>query len=331
MAAVGGSNYPNGFMQGIQIRGMPVQILYPGEVFWVNNSTVLAKGAIAGSNTNNGTYRSPFSTMEYAMGRTLANRGDIIAVMPGHAETIDSATDWLLDTAGVAVIGLGSGTRRPTFTFSVAATANIPVSAANISLYNLLFVANFADVTSVFTVSGTALATDFTVDSCEFRDTTASLNFLTILTDNATAQNLQGLKFHNNKIRGLGTTAATTPIKLTSAAHNRVSVTDNNVTLAVLNNTSALIAAGANILLQLEIARNIIFRPNTDTATGGVLLTTSATTDTGMVYDNKMKTLDVAGMIIATTSTALGFTENYISGTADTSGIILPAADSDAA
>ena len=98
-----------------------------------------------------------------------------------------------------------------------------------------------------------------------------------------------------------------------------------------MNNTSALIAAGANILLQLEIARNIIFRPNTDTATGGVLLTTSATTDTGMVYDNKMKTLDVAGMIIATTSTALGFTENYISGTADTSGIILPAADSDAA
>ena len=139
-----------------------------------------------------------------------------------------------------------------------------------------------------------------------------------------------GLVFSKNRISALGTTAATTPIKLTGAAHNRVSVTDNFIVMAVVDNTSALIAAGANVLLSLEIARNVVVRPQTDTATGALLLTTTASTDTGMVYDNYCKTLDVAGMLVAPTLTKLGFTNNLISGTADTSGILIPAADSDA-
>jgi len=43
------SNFPNGFKGGVTIRGIPLQLLNPGEVFWVNNSGVLAKGIVARS------------------------------------------------------------------------------------------------------------------------------------------------------------------------------------------------------------------------------------------------------------------------------------------
>jgi hypothetical protein len=36
------SNFPNGFLDGVTIRGMPIVQLHPGKVWWVNNSSVLA-------------------------------------------------------------------------------------------------------------------------------------------------------------------------------------------------------------------------------------------------------------------------------------------------
>ena len=49
------SNYPNGFLNGVTIRGVPLQQTQPGEVFWVNSTTVVTKNGIGGSDGNNGT------------------------------------------------------------------------------------------------------------------------------------------------------------------------------------------------------------------------------------------------------------------------------------
>jgi muramoyltetrapeptide carboxypeptidase LdcA involved in peptidoglycan recycling len=49
-------------------------------------------------------------------------------------------------TAGIQVIGLGVGAARATFTFTTGATANIPVTAANVTFRNCIFIANFADI-----------------------------------------------------------------------------------------------------------------------------------------------------------------------------------------
>jgi hypothetical protein len=145
---IGGTitNFPDGFANGLSVRGMPLLQMQPGNVFWVNNSTVLNVGANGGSDGNRGTYLSPFATLQYGLNSCTAGRGDIIFVGAGHAETISSATVLSLNMAGVAIVGLGGGSLRPTFTFTTAATANIPVTAANISIQNCLFVANFADV-----------------------------------------------------------------------------------------------------------------------------------------------------------------------------------------
>ena len=91
------SNYPNGFKDGVVLKGVPQEIPNPGKVFWVNNSGVLAEGGVGGSNGNNGSYQKPFETIDYAVSQCKANRGDVIYVMPGHVETISSASGLDLD------------------------------------------------------------------------------------------------------------------------------------------------------------------------------------------------------------------------------------------
>lgn len=321
------SNYPNGFTNGVTIRGVPVTQAHPGKVFWVNNSSVLAStdDGVAGADTpSNGTYQRPFASIDYAIGRCVASRGDIIMVMPGYTETVTLATDIVMDVAGIAIIGLGVGSLRPTITFGAAA-ANIPVTAANMSVSNCLFVNNFADVASNFTVTGTAVATDLTIENCEFRDTSSILNGLTVLTDNATDNTLDGLNFVNNRVSSLGTTAATTAIVLASVA-NRMKIADNFTVHAVLNDTPALIEMNSENCLSVEIANNTGTRPNTS-STGGSFVGSPGTC-TGVAHGNKFYQLDASAGIWIATGSGLGFIENYspITGAADKSGLINPAA-----
>ena len=328
MNPIGSStNFPQGFANGLSVRGMPLLQTQPGQVYFVYNGTVLNPNQRAGSDGNRGTFLDPFATLNYAVNTACtANRGDIVFVLPGHAETISSAAILTLATAGVAVIGLGAGSLRPTFTFTTANTANIPVTAANMSIQNCLFVANFAAVASVFTATGTATPTDFAIDSCEFKDTSSILNFVSIVTGNATANSVDGLSFTRNTVSSLGTTAATTSIKVAAAA-DRVTISDNVGVYAVLNNTAAMLAAGANNITNFYFARNTVTRPNTAT-TSGLAISTSGTAWTGQCTDNRIFGLNNTAQIWIDTGTKLGFNQNFcpITAAADKSGLINPAA-----
>lgn len=319
------SNYPGGFASGITIRNVPLTVTNPGRVFWVYNGSALQSGQRGGSNGNKGTYDSPFASILYATTQCVANRGDIIFVKPGHAETISTAAILTLDIAGVAVIGLGRGSMRPTLTFTAAA-ANIPVTAANIMVHNVLHVANFANVVSAYTATGTATPTDFMVGNCEFRDTSSILNFVKTVTGNATANSMDGLTYTNNKVFGLATTAASQAV-IIAAATNRTTYLDNFVVYPVLNDTAALVDFGANNQLNIDMGRNKVFRPSTST-TGGSLFSGGSTGSTGYVYDNYSWHLDNTAGLLAPTGTKLAFQNNYsmITGEADKSGLINPAA-----
>ena len=124
------TNYPNGFADGLSVRGMPLLQMQPGEVFWVNNDTALRANQRSGSNSNRGTFLSPFSTIAGALSHCVQGRGDIIFVGPGHQETISDATTLIFNVMGVAIVGLGAGVLRPTLVFDTATTANIPVRSA---------------------------------------------------------------------------------------------------------------------------------------------------------------------------------------------------------
>ena len=163
------NNYPGGFSAGVTIRGVPVVNTHPGKVFWVSNASSLSDRQIAGSNGNDGTFDRPFSTLDYAIGKCVANRGDIIFIKPGHSETL-SATSVAVDVAGIAIVGLGQGGNRPTF--NATATGSIfPISAANVTVQNLLFTGGVDAVVSMITVS----AADVVLSQLEIRDVTGEI------------------------------------------------------------------------------------------------------------------------------------------------------------
>lgn len=70
-------------------------------------------------------------SIEEALDECTANRGDVIFVLPGYAETRTTAL--AIDVAGVAVIGLGFGLNRP------AITGNGTIDAVNITADNVVF------------------------------------------------------------------------------------------------------------------------------------------------------------------------------------------------
>ena len=321
------ANYSGGFRDGIVLRGVPLQVLHPGKVFWVSNASAAALPGHKGARDSGpGTFDEPFATIDYAVGQCSGGRGDIIMVKPGYTQTITTAAQLVLDVANVAIVGCGTGTLRPTLTFATNDTANIPVSAANITIYNMLFVANVADVVSAFTVTGTALATDLTIANSEFRDTSSALNFLAVLTGNATAQSLQGLHFADNDIVSLGTTAATTAIKALAAA-SRVKILRNFGPWAVLNDTAAMFDGSTFDFLQMEIGGNVLNKPNTS-STGGSFFSGTGTDWTGHAHHNLCWQLDNSAGIWIAAATKLAFSENYspITGAAEKSGLINPAA-----
>ena len=139
------SNFPHGFQHGLTIRDVPVEMPHPGKVFWVNNSGVLPDKGVAGSDGNPGTYLKPFSTIDYAVGKCKASRGDVIYVMPGHVETISAASSLDLDVAGISVIGLGRGTLQPRLDFTATA-GTVAIGADNVSLVNMNLHANISGV-----------------------------------------------------------------------------------------------------------------------------------------------------------------------------------------
>lgn len=116
---------------------------------------------------------APFATLDYAFSQCTANNGDIIYVMPGHAETTTAVG---LDVAGVKVVGLGVGRSRPAFTATTAASDLFDVSAANIQIENLRLVGAASGVTALVDVA----AADFTMAGCRLEHGAAPLIAVTV-------------------------------------------------------------------------------------------------------------------------------------------------------
>jgi hypothetical protein len=179
------------------------------------------------------------------------------------------------------------------------------------------------------TVTSTTITTgtpDFCLDNCEFRDLSSALNAVAIYTASATANASDGFTFTNNRITSLGTTAATTALK-TTVAQRGWGIRGNFGNWAVLNDTAAMVAAGAANLTDFDFGNNTLQRPNTS-STGGSFISTSGTAWTGHCYGNYMYQLDAtAGIWIATgTGGSLGFSHNFspITGAVDRSGLLNP-------
>ncbi len=324
MSASQMSNFPNGFNNGIQIRGVPIAQTHPGKAFWVsNNTTGLLAGQRGGSDGNRGTFDSPFASLNYAISQCLANRGDIIFIKPGHAETVSSATALNFNIAGVAIIGLGVGTSRPKFTLDTVNTATIPVSKDNISIQNCQFVANFLAIPATFTLT---TAKEFTVQNCYFVDTSSVLNFLTIVKSTGAANTVDGLTFTDNVVVNLGVTSNNTTV-LSANDIDRLTISRNYLKWAVQNDKAIAAVISAGVVTNAILADNWCYRPNTTTA-GGSLITVGGTTSTGIVARNYVQTLTTTTDLLFTTTVGLAAFENRVTGVVGATGFVIPAVDS---
>ena len=160
---MGLTHFPN----GVTSFGVPVlgggSIVTTGNIFFVDSNT--------GSDGNSGKDPGqPLATIDVAVGRCKASNGDHIIVMPGHAETIATATSLVLDVIGITIIGLGRGGSRPTLNFS-ATGSTIPISAASIVVQNILLTGGIDVIVNMITVS----AADVKLLNLELKDVTGEM------------------------------------------------------------------------------------------------------------------------------------------------------------
>lgn len=139
------------------------------------------------------------STISSALSSCVANRGDVVYVLPGYTETLTSALT--ISVAGVSVIGLGNGTKRPTLTgngtidavnitgdgvlfenFAFAApetdeqTAAINVAAAGVTVRNVRIIGSKTSKNIVDCITVASGADDLTIDDVRIYNSVVAVN-----------------------------------------------------------------------------------------------------------------------------------------------------------
>jgi hypothetical protein len=127
----------------------------------------------SGTGTDAGGYGAgpdkPVATIDYAIGLCTANKGDIIYVMPGHAETAVATAD----VAGISIIGVGTGPQQATWTGANDSVC-LTISANAVLVKNIKFTPpayTASRATSAITLSGANYAR---IHNCRFQGKTGS-------------------------------------------------------------------------------------------------------------------------------------------------------------
>lgn len=120
----------------------------------------------ASDTANAGTTGTPFATIDYAVGQMTASNGDIMWVLPGHAEEITAAAGLALDVIGITIVFLGEGAARAKVTFTTDAGADMDVDAEGVTLINPRFVSGIDALTGPVDVN----AANFTIINGLYED-----------------------------------------------------------------------------------------------------------------------------------------------------------------
>lgn len=312
------------FKKGLQVYGAPivpgsVDIPFTGGKYFYVNGLIGVDSASYGS-----TPAKPFDSIDYAIGKCTATSAaypyqDVIIVGPGHTETISAAGGITCDVAGVFIIGLGSGSYRPTVTWSATAST-WAVSAANVTISNILTTASIDEVVSMFNVTGA----NCTLDRVDFQPYGAL---------GATGQVIQFLL--TSAAADLITVQNCKHYQKTAATANQVWMDLNGVDYArVINNVGMFTAKAATAshwigttaaCNELEIAyNNVLWLGATIT---GVITCTTATT--GLIHHNCLGSGTSVAITTAIVADAAFVFENYWIDDAAASALLTPAAGTD--
>ena len=280
---------------GIDVGG--TLILPPGgRVFYVRGT---AGALLTYADDQFDVYRSTFQGQVFpsvatALAKCVSGRGDRIIVLEGHTENIAAADAWPF-VAGVKIIGIGSGDRRPTFTFTVA-TATLLVDVAGVCISNCRFLCAGPAGTTALTVAApfTVSAADCVFAYNKFEvgidadqiaaalfTTTAAADNLVIYDNDVTSAaaaaavttlfsfvGADGLKFVNNRCRAGFSGAATGLLKFLTTASTNVYIAGNTLHQWTATSTGGIDMSADLANTGVIIANNFITE---DTANTGIV------------------------------------------------------------
>jgi hypothetical protein len=283
--------------------------MHPGEVFHVNNSSVISKGAINGSDGNNGSFLAPFSTVAYALTQCTANRGDVIVLGAGHSEDSGAAAGIAFGVAGTAIVGLGVGELRPKLTFS-ATDSTITITAANMSFSNLQFEAAVAEVVMGLDISA---VDGLSFDNCYFTEGAAAgtFNFVKVI-DLATG--CDDFSMSNCKFFGRDTN---NNVHILGVAHNGFYLDNCQFYNVVAPTATGTIQTSGNVT-NMEI-KDCNFYSNVD---GAICIAMAGAACTGTVFNTHFASADAAGFAAgAADATGAHFFNCMVSGDVNGYGV----------
>lgn len=261
---MGLTHFPN----GVSSFGVPVigagPVLTTGNIFFVDSGSAnAADDTRHGKNTT-----KPFATLDFAIGQCTANNGDVIFVMPGHAENLTANVTF--DVAGVRCVGLGWGASRPTFTYDADVTITITAASCWVSGLRAALGTTQATVAAAFTMS----AADSILEACE-TVIHATSQFTSLVSVTA----VERVSILNNVLRTLETASATSGLLLTGCDEIRIvgNLITGHFASAGINN------AGGDEALNALIMRNIVHNYS---STGGDLAVDMDDAATGLMIEN---------------------------------------------
>jgi len=164
------TNFPNGVSSfGIPAVGQGAGAQGGGNIPTSSGNYYFVSSTL-GNNGNAGSFDSPFATLAFAAAYPPLAANDVIVLLPSHAETVIAAGTITLNDANIRVVGLGNGDNRPKFTFSTATTASILISAANVSIDNILGVSGINSLANPIDITGN----DCTITNFDWEDVAAT-------------------------------------------------------------------------------------------------------------------------------------------------------------
>lgn len=258
----------------------------------------------ASSGGNGASPSGAFTTLAAAL--AVAQVGDRVYLAPGHAETISAAGGITWSQSGITVIGLGTGSSRPTFTWSATASTFI-ISGNNNVLSNIRCTCSIDEVVSLISVTGTRNLLD-AVDYFE----TAAMTPIQFLTASSAA-----VDFTFQNAKHVQATASASNSQWIEFQGARTCIQFNWIDLTQTSNAASKVLSNGAAAVGLLVRGNVI----SQISGSGIAISLHASS-AGQACDNRVtSTGTLAGKI------ALGGcmgNENYCATTANKNGILDP-------
>ena len=304
---------PGACIQASKIQGLGGNGPYTGDVFHVAKSGIQARTWLDGRVPSN----NLCLTVEEAIDKAVAGRGDVVYIAPEHTENVASAGAVTVDKSNLSIIGLGNGNARPKFSWSATAGSWL-VTSANVAISNIITAPSIDEVVSMFAVSAAGCTLD-RVDHAEYGAkgaTGQTIQFLltTNAADDLTVQNCRHMQM---------TAAAADQVWIDLVGNTNARILNNSIHMTAKAATASICIKGSTATIESEVVRNrIVWFGNTITSPISFV-----TTSTGVIADNYIAMSGAAVLSTVIVGDAMHVFNNYVTNSAATSGLLCPAVD----